>query len=37
MWYLKKDIRMSVYLMVLSWKLAYLLSINNKYLKWYFK
>jgi hypothetical protein len=34
---LKEDIRMSVYIMVLIWKLAHSLSIKIKYLKWVFK
>jgi hypothetical protein len=33
MWKLKEDIRMSVNLMVLKRKLAYLLSIKNKLMK----
>jgi hypothetical protein len=32
-----KDTRMSVYLMILKWKLAYSLSIKNKHLKQFFK
>jgi hypothetical protein len=32
-----KAIRMSVYLMILKWKPAYSLSINNKHLKRFFK